>query len=102
LPFYEEILEEVERHKMYTLRNEYKGSHQVKIASKNQLKTTFTTPWGTFCYTIKPFGLCNALKTFQCLMNKVFEPFLDLFLLVFIDNFGIYNDKKLFTLPNLS
>jgi hypothetical protein len=39
------------------------------------------------------FGLCNALGTFQCLVNKVFEPFLGLFLLICIDNFGVYSDR---------
>jgi hypothetical protein len=67
--------------------------HQVKIALEDQLKTTFTTPWGTFCYTIMPFGFYNAPGTFQCLMNKVFEPFLGVFLQVFIDDFGVYSDK---------
>jgi hypothetical protein len=73
LSFCEKILEKVVRHKMYTFRNGYRGNHQVKIISEDQLKTTFTTPWRMFCYTIKPFSLCNALKTFQRLMNKVFE-----------------------------
>ncbi len=65
----------------------------MKIAPEDQLKTTFTTPWGTFYYIVMPFGLCNAPETFQCLMNKVFDPFLGLFLWVFIDNFGVYNDR---------
>ncbi len=65
----------------------------MKIAPEHQLKTTFTTPWGTFCYTVMPFGLCNAPRTFQRLMNKVFEPFLGLFLQVFIDDFGVYSDR---------
>jgi hypothetical protein len=39
------------------------------------------------------FGLCNVLKTFPCLMNKVFELFLGLFLQVFIDDFIVYNDR---------
>ncbi len=71
LPFCEEILEEVAGHEMYTFGDGYRGYHQVKIALKDQLKTTFTTPWGTFCYTIMPFGLCNVPRTFQCLMNNL-------------------------------
>ncbi len=50
-------------------------------------------PWGTFCYIVMPFGLCNASGTFQRLMNKVFDPFLGLFLRVFIDDFEIYSDR---------
>jgi hypothetical protein len=86
LPFCEEILEEVARHEMYTFGDGYKGT-------EDQLKTTFTTPWGTFCYTVMPFGLCNIPGTFQHLMNKVFDPFLGFFLRVFIDNFGVYSDR---------
>jgi hypothetical protein len=44
LPFCEKNLEEVKRHEKYTFRDGYEGYHQVKIASEDQLKTTFTTP----------------------------------------------------------
>jgi hypothetical protein len=91
LPFCEEILEEVTWHEMYTFGDWYKGYHQITF--KDQFKTIFTTPWGTFYYIVMSFGLCNALRTFQRLMNKVFEPFLCLFLQVFIDNFKVYSDK---------
>jgi len=64
LPFCEESLEEVAGHEMYTFGDGYRGYHQVKIAPEDQLKTTFTTPWGTFCYTLMPFGLCNVPGTF--------------------------------------
>ncbi len=80
LPFCEFFLEEVTRHKMYTFGDGYRGYNQMKIALEDQLKITFITPWGTFCYTVMPFGLCIAPGTFQCLMNKVFEPFLGFFL----------------------
>jgi len=93
LQFCEEILEEIVLHKMYTFGDGYRGYHQVKITLKDQLKTTFTTPWGTFCYTLMPFGLCNVPGTFQRLMSKVFDRFLGLFLRVFIDNFGAYSDR---------
>jgi len=52
LSFYEKNLEKVAKHKMYTFGDGYKGYYQVKIALKDQLKTTFITPWGTFCYTL--------------------------------------------------
>jgi hypothetical protein len=93
LPFCEENLEEVAGHEKYTFGDGYMGYHQMKIALEDQLKTTSTTPWGTFCYTVMPFSLCNAPGTFQCLMNKVFDPFLGLFLWVFIDDFGVYSDR---------
>jgi len=48
---------------------------------------------GNIFYIVMPFGLCNVPRMFQCLMSKVFEPFLGLFLRVFIDDFGIYNDR---------
>jgi hypothetical protein len=64
LPLCEEILKKVAGHEMYTFGDGYRGYHQVRIALEDQLKATFTTPWGTFCYTLMPFGLCNALGTF--------------------------------------
>jgi len=42
-----------------------------------------------------PFGLCNAIGTFQRFMNKIFAPFLGLFLRVFINDFGVFSDKTL-------
>ncbi len=80
-------------HKIYTFENGYKNYHQVKIVPKDQLKTTFTTPWGTFCYIVMSFGLYNAPGTFPCLMNKVFETFLGLSLWVSIDDCGFYSHR---------
>jgi len=41
------------------------GYNQIKVALKNQHKTTFTTPWGIFCYKVSPFGLKNVGATYQ-------------------------------------
>jgi len=59
------FLEEVIGHEMYTFGDGYMGYHQMKIVPEDQLKTTFTTPWGIFCYTVMPFGLCNVQGHFK-------------------------------------
>ncbi|KAH9291415.1 hypothetical protein KI387_043399, partial [Taxus chinensis] len=47
--------------------------NQIKIAEEDQHKTTFTTPWGTFCYQVMPFGLKNAEATYQRAMAVIFH-----------------------------
>ena len=78
---------------LYSFADGYSGYHQVKIAHEDQLRSTFTSPWGTFCYEVMPFGLYNAPVTFQRLMNKILEPFLGHFVRVFMDDFEIYGDR---------
>jgi hypothetical protein len=48
------------------------------------LKMTFTTPWGMFAYRVMPFELCNALATFKRFMNNFLEPYIGLYLQVFL------------------
>jgi hypothetical protein len=69
-PFCDEILEEVASHELYSFADGYSGYHQVKIAPEDQFKTTFTSPWGTFCYEEISFELCNAPTTFEMLIKK--------------------------------
>jgi len=59
----------------------------------DQLKTTFTTEWGTFAFTKMPFGLCNAPGTLQRLMMDIFKDFLCHFLEVFIDDFAVFTSR---------
>jgi hypothetical protein len=73
--------------------NGYRGYHQLRIALEDQLKTIFTTPWDTFCYTVMPFGLYNVPGTFQRFINKVLESYLGHFVRVFMDDFVIYRSR---------
>ena len=56
----------------------------------DQENTTFTCPYGTFAYPIMPFGLCNALATFQRRMMSIFTDMIEDFMEVFMDDFLVH------------
>jgi hypothetical protein len=67
------------------------GYHQIKIRAEDIPKTTFTTRYGLFEYLVMSFGLTNAPAHFMYLMNSVFMPELDKFIMVFINDILIYS-----------
>ena len=88
------ILDHVSGHECYSFLDGFFGYNQVFIRPEDQLKTTFTTEWGTFAFNRMPFGLCNAPGTFQRLMMDIFQDFLRHFLEVFIDDFVVFSAKQ--------
>jgi hypothetical protein len=67
------------------------GYHQIKIRPEDIPKTTFTTRYDLFEYLVMSFGLTNVSAHFMYLMNYVFMPELDKFVMVFIDDILIYS-----------
>jgi len=63
-------------HEMLSLMDGFLGHNQIKVESKYQHKTTFITPWGTFCYKVMPFGLKNAEATYHRAMAYIFHDYM--------------------------
>lgn len=59
---------------------------------KDRDKTTFTCPWGSYAYTVLPFGLCNAPATFQRVVLSIFSNLIHDCMKVYMDNFIVYGD----------
>nr|GEW74994.1 hypothetical protein [Tanacetum cinerariifolium] len=71
------MLERLAGNQYYCFLNGFFGYFQIPIDSKDQEKTTFTCPYGTFAYRRMPFGLCNAPGTFQRCMMAIFHDMIE-------------------------
>ncbi|CAM8917188.1 unnamed protein product [Rhodiola kirilowii] len=102
LPFIDQMLERLAKHKFFCYLNGYSGFFQIPIHSEDQEKTTFTCPFGTFAYRHMPFGLCNAPATFQRCMMDNFSNVLENNMEVFMDDFSVYGASFDSCLSNLT
>ncbi|KAH9735065.1 hypothetical protein KPL71_017621 [Citrus sinensis] len=93
LPFIDQMLDRLAGHEFYCFLDGYSGYNQIPIAPKDQEKTTFTCPFGTFAYRRMSFGLCNAPATFQRCMLSIFSDMVERFLEFFMDDFSVFGDS---------
>ncbi|GJY08340.1 reverse transcriptase domain-containing protein [Tanacetum coccineum] len=94
--FIDQMLERLAGHEYYCFLDGFLGYFQIPIAPEDQEKTTFTCPYGSFTYKRMPFGLCNALTTFQRCMTSIFHELIeDSMEILLLQEFDIeIRDKK--------
>nr|GEX47417.1 reverse transcriptase domain-containing protein [Tanacetum cinerariifolium] len=92
LPFMDKMLERLAGNQYYCFLDDFSGYFQIPINLKDQEKTTFTCPYGTFAYRRIPFGICNAPGTFQRCMMAILCDMIEKTMKVFMDDFFIFEN----------
>src|SRR5579859_4854344 len=92
LPLISELLDRILSAKYFTKFDVRDGYHRLHIAVEEEWKIVFCCRYGLFEHTVMPFGLYNAVGTFQHYMNDTFCDFLDKFLIIYLDDLLIYSN----------
>ena len=94
LPKIDDFFDQLRGARVYSKIDLRTGYHQLRVREIDIPKTAFRTRYGHFEFTVMPFGLTNAPVAFMDLIHRVFQPYLDQFFVVFVDEILIYSQLE--------